>query len=247
MSILGGVSDFLFGTAGEAPGKAMARQGNINQGYKTEAFGALDPYSSMVDMGGIQSTRDILLGKQLGYAPTNVSSPTLDMTGAQQNVNQFLDPSMQYAMDKSRQQIEATAAGKGGLYSGATGNKVMQNAADYALKDWGNAFDRSQGELNRLNQTRGQQQGLDIDAGNFNTNQYLTDVGLNTSALGVQMEPLDTVTQGKIDVLNTMLGGDTAMNQQRLQAESANTGMFPTLLGIGANALGSYYGAGGGK
>lgn len=57
------------------------------------------------------------------------------------------------------------------------------------------------------------------------------------------LEPLGTYSQGLIDMAGTQYGAQTGLSQQGMQMQGADTGMFNTLLGAGANFAGSYFGS----
>lgn len=59
-----------------------------------------------------------------------------------QTAMDFLDPSMQYQQQMAQKALEESAAAGGGLRSGATLGALQQQAQDYAMTDYGNAFNR---------------------------------------------------------------------------------------------------------
>jgi hypothetical protein len=72
------------------------------------------------------------LQNALGAAPTY------------QQYNHQQDPGFQYLMDQSQNAIQGSAAGQGGLFSGATLRALQQNATGLASQDYNQGFARHQ-------------------------------------------------------------------------------------------------------
>jgi hypothetical protein len=61
-------------------------------------------------------------------------------------VDKYLDPSMKYQQEQAAKAVQQSAAAQGGLMSGATGKALQDRATNLAQQDYGNAFERMQGE-----------------------------------------------------------------------------------------------------
>lgn len=241
---VGGVGGGVLGAFQDDPAEIRRK---MMQDYQDQIAGATTRYGAGVDgvkqgynaLGGLEQT----VGAQTAYQgalgdldPTkyNVTAPTYDTTKTLDVVNQYLDPSMDLAIKKAGDQIQSSAAGRGGLYSGATGDALSQSASDIASQYWGQAFDRAQGELNRGNAITGQQFNSDMTAGKYNLGLDEANIGLKKASYDDYMGNFDTANQLELDKLATIFGVDTQTAQAMLEAgmgEGTDGGFMNNLLG----------------
>lgn len=99
---------------------------------------------------------------QMGQAPVQLG----DFDKSQYDVQNYLDPSMQFQQDQAARQIEQAAASRGGLFSGsgATAKALQDRAMQLAQTDYGNAWNRAnteqqQGYNEFLNKFKSAQEG----------------------------------------------------------------------------------------
>ena len=227
---LGGVLG-AFGEDPEAARKAAMDAYNIEMANAGKTFtqGAQGVASDYDRLGSIDQTvtaQQDYQGKLGALDPTkyNVTTPTFDTTNTLDVTQKFLDPSMDLAIKQAGDQIQASAAGKSGLYSGATGVELANSASDTASKYWGDAFDRAQGELNRQNQIKSTQFGADMTGGKYNLGLEEEDIDLSKRSYDDYGENLDTANQIDIDTLTTMFGADQAAAVAKLQAAMGSSG-----------------------
>ena len=241
---IGGVGGGVLGAFQDDPAEIRRK---MMEDYQNQITGATNRYGAGVDgvkqgynaLGGLDQT----VGAQTAYQgalgnldPTkyNVNAPTYDTTNTLSVVDQYLDPSMDFAIKKAGDQIQASAAGRGGLYSGATGKALASSAADTASKYWGEAFDRAQGELNRGNAITGKQFDADIAAGKYNLGLDEANLGLKKASYDDYMGNFDTANQLELDKIATIFGVDTQTAQAMLEAgmgEGTDGGFINNLLG----------------
>jgi hypothetical protein len=241
---VGGVAGGVLGALQDDPAEIRRR---MMQDYQDQIAGATTRYGAGVDgvkqgynaLGGLTNTLEsqgAYQGALGALDPTkyNVNAPTYDTTKTLDVVNQYLDPSMNLAIKEAGDQIQASAAGRGGLYSGSTGDKLTKSAADTVSKYWGDAFDRAQGELNRGNAITGQQFGADMTTGKYNLGLDEANIGLKKASYDDYMGNFDTANQLELDKIATIFGVDTQTANAILQAgmgEGTDDGFMNQLLG----------------
>lgn len=241
---IGGISGGLLGAFSddpEAERKAAMDAYNLQMSQATDNFtkGAQGVSGKYNELGSLDQTKAAQTAYQdaLGAIdPTkyNVSTPAFDTTNTLDVAQNYLDPSMGLAIKEAGDQIQASAAGKGGLYSGATGTALAQSASDMASKYWGDAFDRAQGELDRQNQIKSTQFGADMTGGKYNLGLEEEGVNLKKQSYDDYAGNFDTANQIDLDTLNTLFGADQTAANAKLQAamgSSGDTNMFGDILG----------------
>ena len=61
---------------------------------------------------------------------------------------EYLDPSMDFQKQEALKAMQQSASASGGLYSGAAMQALQDRSQDYAMQDYGNAFNRMQQDRN---------------------------------------------------------------------------------------------------
>lgn len=150
------------------------------------------------------------------------------LQGQALDVNKYLDPSMQFAMQEGQRALQASAAARGGALSGATLKDMASYANNLASQNYQNAF---QNAVADRNQQLGISQGL-ASAGLQGLQplqqvsqqgiQALDIQGANSRSTGEQLAQLNqnlgvvnanTTTQRNqqvVNALNTLGGGSSA-------------------------------------
>ena len=106
----------------------------------------------------------------------------LQQQGGDLNVNQFLDPSMKFAMEQGTQAIERSAAARGGLLSGAALKDLAQFSTDLASQNYNNAVTQAMNDRAQRSSIAGQQ----IDLGNTALQYGIDKESTGINALGQQ-------------------------------------------------------------
>jgi hypothetical protein len=143
------------------------------------------------------------------------------------NVNQFLDPSMQFQMDEGRKALEASASARGGLLSGAALKDLTKYSQGLASENYNTAV--SQALANRAQQIGIGGTMSQLGGNQPEINQRLFGTGAN--ALGQVADIQSGVGQ---DVANLqMSAGNVAATGTKSKSD-------PLLAGVGA-AVGSFF------
>ena len=234
-------SDLLFGTSGSAVSDAQKKQQGINAQYQGAIASAIDPYKQLTDAEQTKALQQGLVGGLSGldtdqYKTQAAQLQTGNVLG---DVESYLDPSIAYQQEQAQKGVEASAAGRGGLFSGAAGQEIADKTRRMAEQDWGQAYDRANAAQQTANQTALQQQQAQQSAGQYNLGMDTSRLGAQEKAYSAMLEPMGAYSQALMDTAGTMYGSQTGLNQQALQAQAADKGYFSDLLGFGAKFLGA--------
>jgi hypothetical protein len=157
--------------------------GMPNQGAGAPATNPGFPQTGGVDplppsIGGGSSTPTSNIGGRASITPGSVGGSSMPQFGAigsgnmALDINQYLDPSMQFRIDRGTNALQSSAAARGGLLSGATLKGVNDYAQNVASQEYGNAF-------NRAFQDRGFTVGVDQNDRDFAWNAARDDRNFN--------------------------------------------------------------------
>ena len=224
--------------------------GGLRNSSASMSAADLEASGLMVDAyGRVLSQNDAALGQQ-----SDLYNPYIQSGNAARGAYDFelgigarpddyagfeASPGFQYSLDTSNQAIEGSAAGNGGLFSGATLEALQENSIGLAQQDYG-------AHLNRLSGVSGQ--GLSASnalAGDISANRDI--YGMGTMGIGATLSD-SSRTQGQIDA--NMIGGtagmraDNAMMTGNITSQAAlaraNASSTASLAGAQAqaNALG---------
>lgn len=234
-------SDILFGTSGSAVSDAQKKQQGINEQYQGAITSAIDPYKQLTNAQQTQELQQGLVGGLTGlntdqYKTQAAQLQTGDVLG---DVESYLDPSIAYQQQQAQKGVESSAAGRGGLFSGAVGQEIADKTRSIAEQGWGQAYDRANAAQQTANQTALQQQQAQQSAGQYNLGMDTSKLGAQEQAYNTMLEPMGAYSQALMDTAGTMYGSQTGINQQALQAQAADKGYFSDILGTGAKLLGA--------
>ena len=159
--------------------------------------------------------------QQAGVAGLN----SLTAQQAPLDVQKYYDPSMQFTMDQGQKALQASAAARGGVLSGAALKDISQYASGLASQNYQSAVQNAMAD-------RQQQIGVGqtLMQGGLGTQNTLAGIGSQgISALDIQAKQ-GAATAGDIGTLNQALGYNqaNATNQQAAQ------------IGQAINQLGNY-------
>lgn len=232
-------TDWMFGTSRDAISDATNRQTGIDNAYEGKVNTALAPYDQLSDLQGATEAQKAYTSGLMGMDTDQykVQAANLNTGNALGDVSSFMDPSLGYQMDQATKQVESSQAGKGGLFSGAAGKSIAGATQKIAEQGWGDAYNRANQALQQSNQAKLQQQQAGQSAGTYNLGLDTTGLQAKGQAYQTLMEPISTVSQGKMDTAGTIYGSQSGMNQQKMQGQLADTGYFGDILGFGAKLL----------
>lgn len=137
----------------------------------------------------------------------NPNSPDYGMTQREFSPADFLagrDPGYQFRMDEGLKAVEAGAAARGGLYSGAGMKDLVKYGQNVASDEWGKSFDRygvnQQRKLNPLQSLAGMGQTTSANLGQAGQN-YGAQAGQNITGAG------NARASGYVGGANAIAGG----------------------------------------
>lgn len=234
-------SDILFGSSGSAVSDAQKKQQGINEQYQGAITSAIDPYKQLTNAQQTQELQQGLVGGLTGLNTDQYKTQAaqLQSGGVLNDVSGYLDPSIEYQQQQAQKGVESSAAGRGGLFSGAVGQEIADKTRSIAEQGWGQAYDRANAAQQTANQTALQQQQAQQSAGQYNLGMDTSKLGAQEQAYNTMLEPMGAYSQALMDTAGTMYGSQTGINQQALQAQAADKGYFSDILGTGAKLLGA--------
>ena len=185
----------------EATGAYTDSQGKVLQGYD-------DLWSQEGVSDAKTAYTDALNGANPGQYKVDQGAGAQTYTDAKDMASSYLDPSIAYQQESARKNVEESAAGQGGLYSGAAAREIAQETADIGAKGWQQAFQNAASEQTRANSAATTTQQNAIQAGNYNSGLDQQGVANKGDAYGVEREVMDLWGQGQSDLNRTQY--DTA-------------------------------------
>lgn len=208
-------------------------------GYKTQMQGAMDKYqgsqgevlSGYDDLWDLGTVKSAKTGYTSAATSANPEQWQVDQgagaqtyTDAKDMAQSYLDPSIAYQQESARKNVEESAAGQGGLYSGAAAREIAADVADIASTGWQQAFQNSASEQTRANTATTQTQQNAINAGQYNSDLTQTDIANKKDVYGTEREVMDLWSSGQSDLNKTLYGGQTSAAQTALQAGLGESG-----------------------
>lgn len=229
-------SDILFGTSGSAVSDAQKKQQGINEQYQSAITSAIDPYKQLTNAQQTQELQQGLVGGLTGLNADQYKAQAAQLQGGDVlgGVENYLDPSIAYQQQQAQKVVESSAAGRGGLFSGAVGQEIADKTRSIAEQGWGQAYDRANAAQQTANQTALQQQQAQQSAGQYNLGMDTSKLDAQEQAYNTMLEPMGAYSQALMDTAGTMYGSQTGLNQQALQAQAADKGYFSDILGTAA-------------
>lgn len=94
-----------------------------------------------------QPYRDIGPSALAALAAEDFTTP-MESFAFEGEVSDYLDPSMAYQQEQARRALEQSAVARGGLLSGGTAQALQNQAQQFAMQDYGNAWQRMQTDKN---------------------------------------------------------------------------------------------------
>lgn len=144
-----------------------------------------------------QSRADLAPYRESGIPATNALNYYLGVGGRPTDTN-FVGfeqtPGFQFAMDEGLGAVEASAAARGGLYSGAAMEALQQRGMGLARQEFGNYLSRLEGTA-----TRGQNAAAQSATVNTNT------ASMQTNALGQMANAQSAGIVGQANALNNSI------------------------------------------
>lgn len=188
----------------------------------------LQNYDDLWDINEVKGAKTAFTGAASSANPEQWSidqnSGAQTYTNAKDRAREFLDPSIAFQQEAARKNIEESAAGQGGLYSGAAAREIAADTAKIAEQGWQKALETAASEETRQNATTTQTQANAMAAGNYNKelqNQNITNLG---KVYDVEKGVMDDWASGQSDINKTIYGGETSAAQIAMQAALGESG-----------------------
>jgi len=191
-----------------------------------------------------QQMQDALGSGQLDMGGGNYSDLYADIPDFQYgsgdyatDVQGFLDPSMDYQINRSNDALAQSAVGGGALTSGATMKALQENGMNFAQQDWGNSANRMESDksnvynqfLNKFKQQRQNVADRQNQLSGISSRGYDSMVGTNNAR----------VNQGNGAMYLNNQSANIAGTQALTDASRNTSYMDNTMQGLG-NAAGMY-------
>ena len=235
-AIVGGVGGVLASAFGDDPDaerkKAQAaynaRLKAATGQYTTAQGQILDAYGNMYTPEGVKSSKEGYVGALTGSDPTKYAINAGDYQSTYKDPlsswKDYLDPSIAYQQEAARKNVEESAAGQGGLYSGAAAREIASDTAKIAEQGYRDAYDRARQSGLDINAITGENFARGINAGNYNLNLDQTGIQNKGTAYGLERELMDTEMAGRSDINKSMYDAATGRASTNLSANLANAG-----------------------
>lgn len=233
---IGGVAGGILGAFQDDP--AAERQAAVS-GYQTQMQNAMNQYQGSQGqvLGNYGELWDLPTTQAAKTAYTSAASSAnpeqykiAQDTGAQTftdastKAQSYLDPSIAYQQEAARKNVEESAAGQGGLYSGAAAREIAADTAKIAEQGYQQAFENAAAEETRKNAAATQQQANLQSAGNYNVGLGQTNLSNLKDVYGTEREVMDLWSSGQSDLNKTLYGGQTSAASTALQAQLGESG-----------------------
>lgn len=210
--------------------------------YTTSQGQILDEYGNLYTPEGVKSAKEGYTSALTSADPTQYAINAGDYQSTYSNPltswQSYLDPSIKYQQESARKNVEESAAGQGGLYSGAAANEIASNVADIASTGYSQAYDKARQAGMDINNVTGENFNRGITAGNYNVNLGQTGLGNLGTAYGVERDLMDTELGGRSDLNKTIFDTNTGLAQTNLSGNIGNIGGTSTwdslISGVGA-------------
>lgn len=231
--VAGGVASLFEDDPAEQRRAAMRDyQGAINAAqdeYVTEQNKVLSGYQDLYTPEGVKSAKESYTGALTSSDPTKYAINAGDYQSTYKDPlsswKDYLDPSIEFQQEAARKNIEESAAGRGGLYSGAATREISTEIADIArVKGYESAYDRARQAGLDVNAITGENFARGMTAGNYNVGLEQTGIQNKGTAYGVERDLMDTVSAGQSDINKTRMATQTSMANTNLGYNIGETG-----------------------
>lgn len=235
-AVIGGAAGGLMGLMQDDP--AAERQAAVSD-YQTQMQNAMNQYQGSQGqvLGNYGELWDLPTTQAAKTAYTSAASSSnpeqykisqdtgsQTFTDASTKAQSYLDPSIAYQQEAARKNVEESAAGQGGLYSGAAVREIAADTAKIAEQGYQQAFENAAAEETRKNAAATQQQANLQSAGNYNVGLGQTNLSNLKDVYGTEREVMDLWSSGQSDLNKTLYGGQTSAASTALQAQLGESG-----------------------
>jgi len=253
-------SGIMGGIAQEGQNREMARarrdynagMQNANSIYNSRMGGVTNAFSQIApDANTVNQYQNALNAQQqTNYAGQyGVNPAELRQGNALGNVNAFIDPSIAFQQQQASDALQASAAGQGNLFSGATGRALAGATQQIAQQGWADAYDRARMADQDYNAVLANQQGLKQQAGQYNVGLSQADIqnygdifdrGYNVFSQNLQNQANNITAQRQMEA--DRIANAAQMRAQAAGMPNAFMGGLNTALNTGSNVYNAFGG-----
>jgi major membrane immunogen (membrane-anchored lipoprotein) len=228
-----GVVNALFGEDPEAARKKAQKEYNkkmaeAGTAYSTAQGEVLGGYKDLYTPEGVKSAKEGYTGALTSSDPTKYAINAGDYQSTYKDPlgswKDYLDPSIEFQQESARKNVEESAAGEGGLYSGSAANEIATNVASIAEKGYSDAYEKARQAGLDVNDITGENFERSLQSGDFNQRLDQTGIKNKGTAYDVERELMDTVSGGQSDLNKTQYDASTGMASTNLSGKLGNTG-----------------------
>lgn len=228
-----GVVNGLFGKDPEAARKKAQKEYNkkMTEAGKTYAEGQGEILSGYKDLYTPEGVRSAKEGYTTALTESDPSKYAINAGDYQSTYKDplgswkdYLDPSIEFQQESARKNVEESAAGEGGLYSGAAANEIATNVASIAEKGYSDAYEKARQAGLDVNDITGENFERSLQSGDFNLRLDQTGIKNKGTSYDVERELMDTVSGGQSDLNKTQYDAATGMAGTNLSGNLGNTG-----------------------
>lgn len=245
-SVLGGVKEAVFGpSASKLAGQYNSSLGKAGEQYGQSVDQAMSPFAALAGQSNLPQAQQDYLNQLKGYNASDYQTDASNYQLAAPDVSasavqSYLDPSIDYQINKSNQATMGSAANKGSLFSGPTGNAISSNAREAAQTGWENAFDKTRTaglDINNATQSNLTNQLL---ANKSNSDLYNTQLANAGNAYQTVMSPFEQLAKAGLGKAGTMYNTATTAAGNTFAAKAGEKSPFEQLVNIGQGAAKIY-------
>ena len=247
-SVLGKAGEVVFGpSASKLAGQYNKSLTSAGQQYGQAVDQAMSPFAALASQSNLPQAQQDYLYQLKGYNGSDYQTDAskYQMTApdvSASTVQSYLDPSIDYQINKANQQTMQSATNQGSLFSGNTGNKLMSNAREAAQTGWENAYNKTRQaglDVNNVTQSNLSNQML---SNKTNADLYGTQLANAGNAYQTVMSPFEQLAQANLGKAGTMYNTATTAAGNTFAAKAGEKSPFEQLVNIGQGAA-KIYGA----
>lgn len=195
--------------------------------YSAQANQILSPLANLANRADYTGDFDSYLSALRSSNPSqyNVTAGTLKAENPLDNVSSFLDPSLKYQKEQATKSVQESAAGQGGLFSGAAGQAISNETRKISETGWNDAYNKANAAAQRQNDLVSQQQALNLSAASQNLQNAQTGLSNLGTAYNTSVSPLQGLMDAQLGIAgtqyNTKTGVAGSTYQQNLAAANS--------------------------
>lgn len=242
------IGEAIFGpSASTLSNKYNKQLTNAATQYGQSVDTAMSPFAALARQTDLSQAQQNYLNQLSGFDASkyqvnagdyNISAP--DVSAA--TVQSYLDPSIDYQINKANQATMSSAANRGSLFSGATGNAISENARQAAQTGWENAFDKARQAGLDVNSATQSNLANQFAANKANVDMYNNQLANAGTAYQTVMSPFEQLANANLAKAGTMYNTATTAAGNQYTTAANQPSPFQQFTNI-ASGVGKVYSA----